>query len=66
MDDHLDRHRIRMNKLDRLAIAEMCKCGKNPETEEIHSCPYNKDIYDDDSDYCFCCDTCMQECLHDI
>ena len=39
---------------------------KNPPSGEIHPCPYNSDVNNDDSDVCFCCEACQQECADDI
>ena len=33
---------------------------------EIHSCPFAEDIYNDPSDQCTCCDSCVQECMDGI
>ncbi len=43
---------------------QSCKTGEG--TEELHSCPYNSDIYEDDSECCNCCEDCVQECADDI
>jgi len=46
-------------------VKDRCKCGAFA-TEEIHSCPYNEDINNDDSDCCYCCEGCQHECAMDI
>lgn len=45
---------------------KMCGCGRNPATEQPHSCPYQSEINDDDSEWCDCCEDCTQECVWDI
>ena len=38
-------------------------CNSNKGTEFNHSCPYNSEINNDDSDDCCnCCDKCVNEC----
>ena len=44
----------------------MCKCGKNPATPEMHRCPYQAEINDNDTDFCNCCSDCSFECAMDI
>jgi len=39
----------------------MCDCGKHP-AQEIHACPYQREINEDDSLTCICCVECEQEC----
>ncbi len=41
---------------------EMCGCGKNPATKELHSCPYQADVNNDDRECCKCCSDCAYEC----
>lgn len=36
------------------------------EGTELHSCPYNAEINEDNSLVCNCCDDCAQECANDI
>ncbi len=45
---------------------EMCKCGKNPATPDLHSCRYQADINDDPTPSCTCCGDCEGECAADI
>lgn len=45
--------------------SERCdRCGSNS-AQPIHSCPYNSDINDDDSEICNCCESCIQDCADD-
>jgi hypothetical protein len=46
-------------------IKDKCKCGQ-PGTPELHSCPYQSDINDDDTEGCNCCPDCCHECAMDI
>ena len=36
------------------------------EAEDMHPCPYQQEINDDEGDSCTCCYTCRQECVDDI
>jgi hypothetical protein len=46
---------------------KLCKCGKNPPSPDLHSCPFAVEIADnDDEDYCDCCDDCIYECAMDV
>lgn len=54
------------SKVIKLPIACTCKCGVNPASLEPHTCPYQIDIYDNDTKYCTCCDDCEYACLMDI
>ena len=47
-------------------VAKCQSCGKNNGTDELHSCPYNADINNDDSPCCNCCSDCCHECARDI
>lgn len=47
-------------------VAKCQSCGKNNGTDELHSCPYNADINNDDSPCCNCCSDCCHECAMDI
>jgi hypothetical protein len=42
------------------------KCQENEAMSELHSCPYNSDVNNDDSAYCNCCQDCSYECAMDI
>ena len=44
---------------------DKCRCGKEA-TKELHSCPYNADVNNDDTPCCTCCDECVHECSMDI
>ena len=47
------------------ASIEICeRCGKNPASEP-HPCPFQSDVYDNDTE-CTCCDECTHECAMDI
>jgi hypothetical protein len=41
-----------------------CKCGE--EGTDFHTCPFQKEIYDDDWSMCNCCSECEENCLMDI
>lgn len=41
-----------------------CKCGKAG-TVELHACPYNEELNNDDKPHCNCCTKCCQECKND-
>ena len=41
-------------------------CNHEGRTEEMHSCPFAEEIWDDDSNNCNCCDECTYECTMDI
>jgi hypothetical protein len=45
-------------------VCEKCNCKNG--TVELHSCPYDCDIYGDHSENCNCCPTCTQDCCDDI
>ena len=36
------------------------------EGEELHACPYDADVNDDDTPTCPCCEECQEECADDI
>lgn len=38
----------------------------NEETNEPHYCPYQKEIWDNHKDVCFCCKDCQHECGMDV
>jgi len=40
-------------------------CGSNDATE-LHTCPYQQDVNDDDESLCTCCPDCQYECGMDI
>ena len=42
-----------------------CKHGKSKQ-KKPHRCPYQSDLYGDDSKSCTCCTACEQECALDI
>lgn len=43
----------------------VCTC--NRKDYELHSCPYQADIFnDDDPEYCSCCPYCEEQCAMDI
>lgn len=41
------------------------KCNINS-AEEPHTCPYKKDIHNDQETLCNCCESCQDECADDI
>ena len=41
-------------------------CGKNEGTNDLHSCPYNSDINNNDTPCCNCCKECCHQCAMDI
>ena len=41
-------------------------CENLTGTSELHSCPYQADINNDDSEHCNCCNDCSHECAMDI
>lgn len=45
---------------------EFERCKNNNGTEQLHSCPYSRDINDDDSECCNCCSECEYQCCMDI
>lgn len=48
-------------------LSPRCKaCGKNPGTENLHSCPFNEEINDDPEENCNCCADCEHQCAMDI
>jgi len=40
-------------------------CEENPAAEP-HPCPYKKEINDDETTLCNCCEECKRECIDDI
>jgi len=45
---------------------DLCdNCQKN-KAEELHTCPYAKEIHDNYELKCNCCPECRQGCLWDI
>ena len=41
-------------------------CNKN-EAQEPHPCPFQQEIYGDNTeDFCTCCKDCEQDCADDI
>ena len=34
--------------------------------EELHACPFDSDVNNDDTPTCTCCDRCQNECAMDI
>lgn len=51
---------------DKVKETEMCKCGENEATKELHPCHYNADVNNDDTPICTCCHECQYECAMDI
>lgn len=49
--------------MDELEVNK-CKCGE--EGENLHTCPYQEDINNDNEYMCNCCDYCTQQCMNDI
>lgn len=45
--------------------ASCSKCHMGP-AQASHTCPYQREINDDDKTECDCCQDCMQECCDDI
>lgn len=41
------------------------KCGKE-KAQDVHICPYKREINDDEETTCNCCETCQQNCSDDI
>lgn len=41
------------------------KCEINP-SQELHTCPFKEEIYDDHEFLCDCCPECTYECRMDI
>lgn len=50
--------------LDIALDIDVCTCDFN-DVEE-HSCPYQKEINDNDQSMCTCCPFCCQVCLEEI
>lgn len=47
-------------------VAKCSRCHKRP-AEELHACPYQREINDStDDEYCDCCDECRQGCCDDV
>ena len=44
----------------------ICRCSVNKCTKELHPCPYNADVNNDDTPICTCCENCQHECSMDI
>lgn len=49
-------------------IVDLSKCQGCGATVEpvLHSCPYQAEINDDDSDVCNCCENCAYECALEV
>lgn len=48
-------------------VKHLCQSCKNNSAEKLHSCPYAREINDNnDPEYCNCCDDCTQQCCDDI
>lgn len=45
---------------------QLCKCGKNPASEEGHPCPFQVDVNNDSDFRCHCCPECRQVCQDDV
>jgi hypothetical protein len=54
------------NKIELDDTSKCQSCERNNGTEELHECPYNADINNDDTPCCNCCDECCHECSMDI
>jgi len=44
----------------------MKDCSECIANVEIHFCPFQSDINNNDEDYCHCCDECTERCAQDI
>jgi hypothetical protein len=52
------------DKEEKISICQ--KCGEDTDSSELHSCPYQSEINDNEAAICNCCDKCRQECVWDI
>jgi len=43
-----------------------CACPEEYDTIKTHPCPFQEDIENNGSNYCSCCDLCMEQCRDDI
>ena len=48
------------------AGTECSSCGNYNGSAELHACPYQSEINNDDSDCCNCCRDCEHECAMDV
>jgi hypothetical protein len=46
-------------------VQVLCKCAKQMGVA-AHSCPFKREIHDDVTTLCNCCEVCEQECREDI
>lgn len=37
------------------------RCNTNPASDEPHSCPFAKEVDDEDTE-CHCCEACTEDC----
>ena len=45
---------------------ELCeRCGRNP-VQELHTCPYQVDMFGDTETLCNCCHECEGNCCQDV
>ena len=51
-----------------LGVSEYGNCEKScgNSAEELHPCPYQAELYDNNEDTCNCCDECSYQCAMGI
>lgn len=54
-----------MSEPDERDMKKCQKC-KKPVDGELHSCPFQADVHNDNTPCCNCCDDCAHECAMDI
>jgi len=57
---------MKKGKTKKAVKVNMCKCGKNPESDWEHTCPYKEEIDGDSETHCRCCDECRHDCEMEI
>jgi hypothetical protein len=45
---------------------ECQQCHSDEGTDELHACPYDADVNNDDTPTCNCCDDCQGVCSDEI
>lgn len=55
------------NEFDEQVNKQFCRHGKDHAEIDLHGCPYQHDVNDDDNqEFCRCCPECEQDCTDDI
>jgi hypothetical protein len=53
----------KQNRIKRLGL---CKCGKNPQADKLHTCPFAEQINEDKESLCNCCEDCTYTCAENV